>query len=64
MPKFEVKNTVLRLFDGSSIIEVTAEEAISKGLTPNKLYHILPRTSHRICDKTGIDVAADSGIYQ
>ena len=38
MPKFEeIKNTVLRLSNGSSIIEVTAEEAFRKGLIPNEL---------------------------
>jgi glycyl-tRNA synthetase len=57
MPKFEeVKNTVLRLFDGSSIIEVTAEEAISKGLTPNKLITYYLALLIEFYDKTGIDV--------
>src|ERR687889_768354 len=57
MPKFEeVKNTVLRLFDGSTIIEVTAEEAISKGLTPNKLITYYLALLIEFYDKTGIDV--------
>jgi glycyl-tRNA synthetase len=57
MPKFEeVKNTVLRLSDGSSIIEVTAEEAISKGLTPNKLITYYLALLIEFYEKTGIDV--------
>ena len=57
MPEFkEVKNTILRLSDGSSIIEVTAEEAISKGLTPNKLITYYLALLVEFYDKTGIDV--------
>jgi glycyl-tRNA synthetase len=57
MPEFkEVKNTLLRLSDGSSIIEVTAEEAISKGLTPNKLITYYLALLVEFYDKTGIDV--------
>jgi glycyl-tRNA synthetase len=57
IPKFEeIKNTVLRLSDGSSILEVTAEEAISKGLTPNKLITYYLALLIEFYDKTGIDV--------
>jgi glycyl-tRNA synthetase len=57
MPKFEeVKNTVLRLSDGSSIIEVTAEEAVRKGLIPNKLITYYLALLIEFYDKTGIDV--------
>jgi glycyl-tRNA synthetase len=57
MPKFEeVKNTILRLSDGSSITEVSAEEAIRKGLTPNKLVTYYLALLIEFYDKTGIDV--------
>src|SRR5919107_3889983 len=57
MPEFkEVKNTILRLSDGSSIIEVTAEEAISKGLTPNKLITYYLALLVEFYDRTGIDI--------
>ncbi|MDQ3882603.1 MAG: glycine--tRNA ligase [Thermoproteota archaeon] len=57
MPKFEeVKNTILRLSDGSSITEVSAEEAIRKGLTPNKLVTYYLALLIQFYDKTGIDV--------
>jgi glycyl-tRNA synthetase len=57
IPKFEeVENTILRLWDGSSIIEVTAEEAISKGLTPNKLITYYLALLVEFYEKTGIDV--------
>jgi glycyl-tRNA synthetase len=57
MPKFEeVKNTVLRLSDGPSIIEVTAEEAVRKGLIPNKLITYYLALLIEFYDKSGIDV--------
>ncbi|MDQ3873350.1 MAG: glycine--tRNA ligase [Thermoproteota archaeon] len=57
MPKFEeVKNTLLRLSDGSSVIEVTAEEAVGKGLIPNKLISYYLALLIEFYDKTGIDV--------
>src|ERR687885_732010 len=57
MPKFEeVKNTGLRLSDGSSIIELTAEEAVRKGLVPNKLIAYYLALLIEFYDKTGIDV--------
>ena len=38
LPKFEeVKDTVLRLYDQGTIIEATADEALRKGLFPNKM---------------------------
>ena len=45
-----------RLSDGSSIIEVTAEEAISKGLIPNKLITYYLALLMEFYDKTGIDI--------
>ncbi len=57
MPKFEeIKNTVLRLSNGSSIIEVTAEEAFRKGLIPNKLITYYLALLIEFYGKTGIDV--------
>jgi glycyl-tRNA synthetase len=60
MPKFDqVKGTVLRLSssDGSSsITEATAEEAIRKGLVPNKLVAYYLALLIEFYDKTGIDV--------
>ncbi|MFL6482509.1 MAG: glycine--tRNA ligase [Nitrososphaera sp.] len=57
MPKFEeVKDTVLRVSDGLSMTEVTAEEAINKGLTPNKLVTYYLALLVQFYDKTGIDV--------
>src|SRR5215211_8283900 len=60
MPKFDqVKSTVLRLSssDGSSsITEATAEEAIRKGLVPNKLVAYYLALLIEFYDKTGIEV--------
>jgi glycyl-tRNA synthetase len=59
MPKFdEVKNTVLRISDstGSSITEATADEAIRKGLIPNKLVAYYLALLIEFYEKTGIDV--------
>src|SRR5919109_3052092 len=57
IPKFEeVKNTMLRLSDGSSIFEVTAEEAVRKGLIPNKLITYYLALLIEFYDKTGIDI--------
>jgi glycyl-tRNA synthetase len=58
VPKLEeVKNTVLRISsqDGSSITEATAEEAIAKGLIPNKLIAYYLALLIEFYDKTGID---------
>jgi glycyl-tRNA synthetase len=59
MPRFEeVKGTTLRLFkDGDSDITVlTAEEAIAKGLVPNKLVAYYLALLVEFYEKTGIDI--------
>jgi len=57
MPKFdEIKDTILRLSDGSSITEVTAEEAVRKGMIPNKLVGYYLALLIEFYDKTGIDL--------
>jgi glycyl-tRNA synthetase len=60
MPRFEeVKGTTLRLFkDGDSDITLaTAEEAIARGLVPNKLVAYYLALLIEFYEKTGIDVA-------
>jgi glycyl-tRNA synthetase len=54
----EVKNTVLRIssHDGSSLTETTADEAIRKGLVPNKLVAYYLALLIEFYEKTGIDV--------
>ncbi len=62
VPKFEeVKDTILRITNGasasaSSIIEVTAEEAVTRGLTPNKLTTYYLALLVEFYDRTGIDL--------
>src|SRR5206468_3076140 len=57
LPKFEeIKDTILRLSDGSSITEATAEEAVRKGLIPNKLVAYYLALLIEFYDKTGVDV--------
>ena len=57
LPKFkEVKDTVLKLFDGTSITEVTADEGIRKGLLPNNLVAYYLVLLHEFYAKTGIDM--------
>jgi glycyl-tRNA synthetase len=57
LPKFkEVKDTVLKLFDGTSITEVTADEGIRKGLLPNNLVAYYLVLLHEFYAKTGIDI--------
>ena len=55
----EVKTTTLRLFkDGdASITAVTAEEAVIKGLVPNKLVAYYLALLMQFYEKTGIDVS-------
>jgi glycyl-tRNA synthetase len=49
LPRFEeIKNTTLRLYDGTSSIELTADEGVRKELLPNKLVAYYA--------KTGIDM--------
>ncbi|HJU35384.1 MAG TPA: glycine--tRNA ligase [Nitrososphaera sp.] len=57
IPKFEeIKDTALRFSDGSSIVEVTAEEAVSRGLTPNELVTYYLALLVLFYGKTGIDL--------
>src|ERR671926_221107 len=57
LPRFEeVKNTTLRLYDGTSSIEVTADEAVRKGLLPNKLVAYYLALLNEFYAKTGIDM--------
>jgi len=59
IPKYEeVKNTILPISssDGSSLAEQTADEAIAKGLVPNKLVAYYLSLLIKFYEKTGIDV--------
>ena len=59
MPRFEeVKKTTLRITsrDDTSAFETTAEEAVNKGLVPNKLVAYYLALLMEFYDKTGIDV--------
>jgi glycyl-tRNA synthetase len=57
MPRFdEVKDTVLRIHDGSSLVEVTAAQSIERGLVPNKLIAYYLALLVQFYEKTGIDV--------
>src|ERR687884_2075425 len=59
LSKFEeVKNTILRIssHDGSSLTEATADEAIRKGLVPNKLVAYYLALLIEFYEKTGVDV--------
>ena len=57
LPKFEeIKNTILRLYDGTSSIELTADEGIRKGLLPNKLVAYYLALLNEFYAKTGIDM--------
>ncbi len=57
LPKFEeIKHTVLRLSDGTSFTEISAEEGIEKGLLPNKLVAYYLALLKEFYEKTGIDI--------
>jgi glycyl-tRNA synthetase len=57
MPRFEeVKDTVLRIHDGSSLVEVTAGQSVERGLVPNKLIAYYLALLVQFYEKTGIDV--------
>jgi glycyl-tRNA synthetase len=57
LPKFEeLKHTVLRLSDGTSCTEISAEEGIEKGLLPNKLVAYYLALLKEFYEKTGIDI--------
>jgi len=52
----EVKNTVLRIYDGTSIQELTCEQAVSNGILPNKLIAYYLALLNEFYAKTGIDM--------
>lgn len=57
LAKFDVvKNTILRVFDGSVIKELTAEQAVSSGMIPNKLVAYYLALLSEFYAKTGIDM--------
>ena len=57
LPRFdEIKDTILRLYDGTSSIELTADEGIRKGLLPNKLIAYYLALLNEFYAKTGIDM--------
>ena len=58
LPRFEeVKNIVLNISDESSTVsQVTAEEAIQKGILPNKLVGYYLALLNEFYSKTGIDM--------
>jgi glycyl-tRNA synthetase len=57
LPKFEeVKDTVLRLYDQGTITEATADEALRKGLLPNKMVAYYLALLNGFYMKTGIDM--------
>ena len=57
LSKFEeIRNTILRLYDGTSSIELTADEGIRKGLLPNKLVAYYLALLNEFYAKTGIDM--------
>ncbi len=57
LPKFDqVKNTVLRIFDGKVIQEFTCEQAVSKGIIPNRLIAYYLGLLSEFYAKTGIDM--------
>jgi glycyl-tRNA synthetase len=57
LPRFEqVKDIVLRFYDQGSIIEVTAAEAIAKGILPNTLVGYYLALLSEFYAKTGIDM--------
>src|ERR671931_2479555 len=57
LPKFEeVKDTILRLYDQSSITEITVDEAVRKALLPNKLIAYYLALLNEFYIKTGIDM--------
>ena len=57
LPRFEeIKNTTLRLYDGTSSIELTADEGVRKELLPNKLVAYYLALLNEFYAKTGIDM--------
>ncbi len=57
LPKFDkVKDIALRIFDGSSTQEFTCEQAVSRGIMPNKLIAYYLALLAEFYAKTGIDM--------
>lgn len=52
----DVKDTVLNLYDGTSNVEVTADEGLTKSLLPNKLVAYYLCLLNEFYAKTGIDM--------
>jgi glycyl-tRNA synthetase len=52
----EVRNTVLRIFDGKSIQDLTCEQAVNDGTIPNKLIAYYLALLGEFYFKTGIDM--------
>lgn len=52
----EVKNTILRIYDGSSIQELTCEQAVNNNIIPNKLIAYYLALLSEFYAKTGIDM--------
>ncbi len=51
-----VKDTVLRIFDGNVVQEFTCEQAVDKGIIPNKLIAYYLALLSEFYSKTGIDM--------
>src|ERR671927_884819 len=57
LPRFEeVKDSVLRLYDQSLVSEVTADEAIRRGIIPNKLIAYYLALLNEFYVRTGLDM--------
>ncbi|MGI0036098.1 MAG: glycine--tRNA ligase, partial [Nitrososphaera sp.] len=58
LPRFvELKETVLRIDDGTNMNVVTAEESVRHGLVPNKMIAYYLALLVEFYEKTGIDIA-------
>ena len=56
----EVKTTILNIFDGGSSQEVTAQEAVDRGVLPNTLIAYYLAILSQFYSKTGIDMPSGS----
>jgi glycyl-tRNA synthetase len=55
LPKFEdIKNTILRIYDKQQMVEITATDALEKGILPNKLVAYYLSLLVEFFNKTGI----------
>ena len=52
----EIGDTVLRLYDQASVSEVTADEAVRKGIIPNKLIAYYLSILNEFYEKSGLDM--------